>query len=76
MAAKPGSLMVVGTGIKCVGQITLEARGWIEQADRVLYAVLDPVTESWIRQANAHAEDLSIYYGEGKLRRDTYREMT
>jgi hypothetical protein len=73
---KQGSLVVVGTGIKSVGHITLETQGWIAQADTVLYCVTDPATAAWIERANPHAEDLSIYYADDKLRAETYREMT
>lgn len=72
---KTGSLMVVGSGIKSVGQLTLEAQGWITRADRVLYGVGDPVTTRWIRQANANCEDLFSLYGEDKRRATTYKEM-
>ncbi len=71
-----GSLMVVGTGIKSVGHITLEAQGWIAQADAVPYCVTNPATAAWIERANPHAEDLSIFYADDKPRAETYREMT
>lgn len=65
-ANKRGSLMVVGSGIKCVGQITLEAKGWIEQADHVLYLVTDPATEIWIKQTNKNNTNLSLEYKAGR----------
>lgn len=73
--AKKGSLMVVGSGIKSVGHITLEAQGWIRQADIVLYCVADPATEIWIKQMNTNAEDLSRFYAPGTPRGTTYDEM-
>ena len=69
-----GSLTVVGTGIQLVGQITLAAKAWIEQADKVLFAVADPVTAKWLRSLNATAEALP-YNTENQRRRETYREM-
>lgn len=69
-----GSLTVVGTGIQLVGHITLAAKAWIEQADKVLFAVADPVTAKWLGTLNATAETLP-YNTENQRRRETYREM-
>ena len=70
-----GSLLVVGTGITGVGQITLEALGAIEQADQLFYIANDPITEAWLKQRNASAATLSDLYAEGKSRQATYAEM-
>lgn len=72
---KIGSLTIVGTGIQLAGHLTLGAKAWIEQADKVLYAVADPVTAQWLRELNATAEALP-YNTNNQRRRDTYREMT
>lgn len=75
-STRRGSLMVVGSGIKSVGHLTLEAKGWIEQSDIVLYCVADPATDTWI-QAHARAHfDLYSLYGNDKKRIDTYNDMT
>ena len=76
-AAPPkGSLVVVGTGIRTVGQMTLEAISWLKAADKVLYVVGDPVAESVIHELNpAGAESLATMYAEGKPRLETYEEM-
>ena len=71
-----GSLLVVGTGINGVPQTTLEAAAAIRNAEKVLYIVVDPVTEAWIRMANPPAATLSDLYAPGKHRRETYAEMT
>jgi uncharacterized protein YabN with tetrapyrrole methylase and pyrophosphatase domain len=71
---KAGSLTVVGTGIQLVGHLTLAARAWIEQADKVLFAVADPVTAKWLQTLNATAESLP-YNTDNQRRRETYREM-
>lgn len=55
-----GSLTVVGTGIHLVGDLTLAAKAWIEQADKVLFAVADPVTAAWLRTLNPTAEALPM----------------
>jgi uncharacterized protein YabN with tetrapyrrole methylase and pyrophosphatase domain len=70
-----GSLTIVGTGVRLVGQVTLEALASIERAQKLLYLVADPLTEVWIRQRNPTAESLAGYYAKGKRRRITYGEI-
>jgi precorrin-2 methylase len=72
---KSGSLTVIGTGIKAIGHVTQESRDYLEQAQKVLYLVADPVTERWIKRLNPTAESLYGYYGDNKLRSITYQEM-
>ncbi|HKM83844.1 MAG TPA: SAM-dependent methyltransferase, partial [Candidatus Acidoferrum sp.] len=72
---KAGSLTIIGTGIKAVGQITSEGQHYLEQAQKVLYLVADPVTERWIKRLNHTAESLYGYYGDDKPRSKTYQEM-
>ncbi|MCU0544840.1 MAG: SAM-dependent methyltransferase [Oscillatoriaceae cyanobacterium Prado104] len=71
---KTGSLTVVGTGIQLVGHLTLAAKAWIEQADKVLFAVADPATAKWLQTLNPAAEALP-YNTDNQRRRDTYQEM-
>jgi uncharacterized protein YabN with tetrapyrrole methylase and pyrophosphatase domain len=71
-----GKLIVVGTGIRTVGHMTLESVAWIRQADKVLYVVGDPVAEAMIKDLNPKgAESLTPFYGIGKPRMDTYNQM-
>lgn len=71
-----GSLVVVGTGIRSAGQLTVEAIAHIQSAEKVLYVVAEPVAEEVIRRLNpAGAESLAVLYGDGKPRRHTYRQM-
>jgi siroheme synthase len=71
-----GTLAVVGTGIRVVGQLTVETIAWIKGADRVFYAVDDPVAEEAIRLLNrTAARPLHQHYAEGKSRRQSYEEM-
>jgi uncharacterized protein YabN with tetrapyrrole methylase and pyrophosphatase domain len=72
---KRGSLTVVGTGIRLVGQVTIEAKAHVEQADRVFHLVTDPVTEEWIGSLNPRAETLADCYGDGKPRMKSYEQM-
>jgi precorrin-6B methylase 1 len=66
-----GSLDIVGTGIRAVGQVTAEARRCIEAADLVLYAT-DAVTARWIERLNPRAESLDRLFAPGEPRRVTY----
>jgi len=71
-----GSLIVVGTGIRTVGQLTAEAIAWIKESDVVLYLIADPVAEEAIRYLNPDgAMSLRGYYGEGFPRADSYEAM-
>jgi uncharacterized protein YabN with tetrapyrrole methylase and pyrophosphatase domain len=70
------SLIVVGTGIRVVGQLTMEAIAWIKRADRVLYVVADPVSIETIHELNPlGAESLLSLYADGKPRLATYDAM-
>jgi hypothetical protein len=70
-----GKLVVVGSGIKAVGQFTLEAQAHIQQSDIVLYAAADPVTDMWIEKQNPNSFDLYQYYANDKNRMITYAQM-
>lgn len=73
---KKGSLIIVGTGIRTVGQMTIEALAWLEAADTVLYVVGDPIAEATIRRLNPNAaESMSDYYEEGQSRMNAYERM-
>jgi uncharacterized protein YabN with tetrapyrrole methylase and pyrophosphatase domain len=71
-----GELVVVGTGIRAVGQMTTEAIAWMRRADRVLYIVGEPIAEEVVRQLNpAGAESLHPYYRQGESRATSYAAM-
>lgn len=69
------ALVIVGTGIKTTGQLTVEAIAWIQQADAVVYVVGDPIAEAVIQRLNPASEDLAIYYEEGRQRIHAYQAM-
>ena len=72
----PGSLVVVGTGIRTVGQLTTEAIAWMRIADKLLYLVSDSIAVDLIMRLNPDgAESLQGFYAEGKPRQQTYDEM-
>lgn len=73
---RTGSLTIVGTGIRTVGQLTIEAIAWIQRADELIHLVADPVAEEVIRRLKPGREkSLQGFYSEGKQRIDSYNEM-
>jgi precorrin-6B methylase 1 len=69
-------LIVVGTGIRTTGQLTIETIACMQRAERLFYVVADPVAEEVIRRlCPDRAESLYGLYGEGKPRLQTYQEM-
>lgn len=75
MSGQNGRLVVIGSGIKAVSHFTLEAQAHIQQADIVLYAAADPVTDMWIEKQNPNSFDLYQYYADDKVRIITYVQM-
>jgi uncharacterized protein YabN with tetrapyrrole methylase and pyrophosphatase domain len=71
----PGSLTVVGSGIKTGLQTTPEAIWCIERADKVLYLFAEPVSARWISKLNPSAQSLERFYSPAKDRTTTYQEM-
>jgi uncharacterized protein YabN with tetrapyrrole methylase and pyrophosphatase domain len=76
VARTTGSLVIAGSGIKSIAHLTAETEAHIRAADKVLFCVADAVTEAYIRELNPNVEDLHVYYGDDRRRRDTYRDMT
>ncbi|HEV8692573.1 MAG TPA: SAM-dependent methyltransferase, partial [Lysobacter sp.] len=72
---KPGSLVCVGLGMTLGAHISPRSRSHIEQADVVFGLVSDPLVELWLHDMHPNVRSLQPYYGEGKSRHDTYREM-
>lgn len=70
-----GTLVCVGVGMTLGAHLAPRARSHIEQADVVFSAMSDPLVELWVQSMNTDVRSLQPFYGEGKPRRDTYREM-
>jgi uncharacterized protein YabN with tetrapyrrole methylase and pyrophosphatase domain len=70
-------LVVVGTGIRIVGQLTIETIAWLQRAERIFYLVEDPVAITTFQNINPKAEQSSLghLYEEGKPRSETYEAM-
>jgi uncharacterized protein YabN with tetrapyrrole methylase and pyrophosphatase domain len=72
---KRGSLTAVGTGIRIVGQMTVETIAAMKSADKLLYCVGDPLAEHIVTSMNGTAESLYHFYEVGKPRSQTYEQM-
>src|SRR5689334_15248601 len=70
-----GSLVIVGTGIRTTEHLTGSAIAWIKASDKVLYVVADLIAERVIKELSPSAESLTVLYGEGKQRGETYHAM-
>jgi len=70
-----GSLTVVGTGVKLIRQVTIEALEHIRKADKLLYLVADAWTQGWLEVENASAEGLQSSLVAGRPRAEAYEEM-
>ena len=68
-------LIVVGTGIRTIGQMTMESIAWIKRAEKVLHIVSDPVAVALIESLNPEAESLNGLYKENQNRMITYEQM-
>lgn len=73
---KKSSLTVVGTGIKFLSQMTLEAKTYIESADKVLYLVNEPALKQWFNQVNENSESLDNLYFKHARRIEAYTAIT
>jgi hypothetical protein len=71
----PGSLTIVGTGIRVGVQFTPEARAALLRADRVLHLASDPVMQQWLKTLRPDGTSLQSFYSADKDRAETYQEM-
>lgn len=70
-----GRLIIAGSGIRAVGQLTLETVAWIEAADVVCHVLADPLTERWVRDHARATEDLSTLHDPVRPRLHSYATM-
>lgn len=74
--SQAASLVVVGSGIKSISHLTIEAKAYIEQSDKVLYLINEPAMKTWIESVNANAESLDPVYMSCELREESYVAVT
>jgi hypothetical protein len=72
--ARPGTLVVIGTGIRLLEQLTPEAREHLVGADRAFFAGGAPHLAA-LRRLNPRLESLDEEYREDRRRLDTYAAM-
>lgn len=70
------SLVIVGSGIKFLSHLTVEAQAYIKQSNKVLYLVNDPILKEWIKSFNSSSESLDDLYHKHPLRINCYKEIT
>jgi len=74
-----GTLTIAGSGIASIGHITLETLSYIQEADKIHYAIVDPPTQAFILEKAKDASqcfDLTGYYDKDKLRYESYVQMS
>lgn len=69
---KKSSLVVVGTGIKFLSQLTHEASIYIKKSEKILYLVNDQIFKHWITEINPNNESLDNLYFAFEHRNDSY----
>lgn len=70
-----GQLTIVGSGIRAISDLTLDAEAQIRTAQKVLYCVADPVIERRLHLLNPSSESLYGLYSNDKPRIETYHAM-
>ncbi|MDI1448389.1 SAM-dependent methyltransferase [Polyangium sp. 6x1] len=75
MIKEKGSLVVVGTGIRTVGQLTGDTIARLKTSTKVFYLIADIVGEQVIKQIHPAAESLGRFYRLGRSRREAYDAM-
>ncbi|MBX3708980.1 MAG: uroporphyrinogen III methylase [Gammaproteobacteria bacterium] len=73
---KKGSLVIVGSGIKFMSHLTIEAKVLIEKANKVLYLVNEPAMREWLQTCHSNTQSLEDAYHQHILRQDTYHAIT
>lgn len=68
-------VILAGTGIKSLSHITREVEVSVQQADKVLYLVNEPVIEEWILKQASETESMHDLYIKNESRRDNYRAI-
>lgn len=70
-----GSLTVIGTGIRALGQLTVESLAAMASAEALLHVIGEPTQEQAVQLINPAAETLTGFYVEGMDRSYTYEAM-
>jgi len=68
-------LALIGSGIKTISHLTIEAQSYIKAAQCVLYLVNEPVLEQWLKQYTQQCVSLEPVYFAHTQRNDAYRHI-
>jgi uncharacterized protein YabN with tetrapyrrole methylase and pyrophosphatase domain len=69
-------LIVVGSGIKTLSHLSEETKVVIQDVDKVLYLVTEPLLKKWIEDKAKDASSLEPYYYSTTKRVDAYARLT
>lgn len=72
---KRKALSLIGSGIKSVSHLTIEAQAYIKQADIVLYLVNEPIIEEWLQRNSRKFLSLENIYFSCAYREDSYKQI-
>jgi uncharacterized protein YabN with tetrapyrrole methylase and pyrophosphatase domain len=70
-----GSLVIVGTGIKFLSHLTVEAKTHIQSCYKLLYLVNEPVMEEWLQKNHNNSENLKDIYTSHPTRLECYKAI-
>lgn len=69
-------LVVVGSGIKSMADLSQETINEIKSADKVLYLINEPLVQDWIKRETKHSESLQDLYFAHEHRVNSYHAVT
>lgn len=70
------TLIVVGTGIKTVSHLSQETMAVIQQSEKILYLVNEPLMKEWIVRESKSCQSLEDIYFLYEKRIDSYQAIT
>lgn len=76
MSKENKKLIIVGSGIKSISHLTIEAQGYIKGANKVLYLLNEPVFEKWLTKEAKNIESLSNIYFKYNDRLISYQKIS
>jgi len=68
-------ITIVGSGIKSLSHLTIEAQSYITNSDKVLYLINEPAMQEWIQQNSKSHESLFNQYSKNTLREKNYEAI-
>lgn len=69
-------LIVIGSGIKSIAHLSVEAVAHIKQSEKLFYLVNEPILQEWLLKNNQTAEPLDKNIEDGFLRSNYYEDIS